>query len=289
MTRSSVSARSRSRGFTLIELVVAITIGSILLGIIAMTTTAPVDRYLEQSRRGDAMSTVDRVVARMTDDLQHALPNSVRRGRFANTDVFQMLDVDDIVYYQPAPVTGDTNVTLRFDGGTADRFDAYGLFTRTPTWLVVNNLGVPGSDAYAPAYRAWTTVNAAGNYNAKATTLPAGFAFAVPSPTNRMFAVRQPITYVCDRTAGTLTRYAAHSIAANIPVDAFDAQLNSAGTTTTLMATGIAACRFDCPTVAGSGQTCARTLIVDVVVRRGAAPDDENVRMFHEFLVDNAP
>lgn len=288
---------SLSRGFTLIELVVSITISSIVLGMVAMIMGAPVEQYLEQARRSELVEASDRVSRTMQGDLRNALPNSVRIGNFANTDVLQLLYATNVVHYVPATLTDtvpEANVRLKFGAGANDnRFQAYGSFEqtpRTPSFLVVNNLGINNADAYENANVITPNrvpVNA--NFGSYAIALNPNFSFINPSPTNRMYIVRGPVTYVCNRLTGILTRFDRHAINSGIPANESDAQLTSAGTLTSTVTTGVTTCSFACPKIPGSAVTCLRTASVAMRIHRGVTPDDDSINLLQELNVANDP
>lgn len=276
-------------GFTLIELIVSIAISSIIVGMIALVMGAPADQYLQQSMHNELVEASERTTQTLTTDLNAALPNSVRIGNYANTEVLQMLAVTDVVYYQDETVAPTANAGLRI-GAADNRFDAYGRFSQRPVWLVVNHELQPGRNAYAgtdvitPAsinvpLNAWGTTN---------VLLAPAVQFNSPSPTNRMFAVSGPITYVCNRTTGILRRFSSHAIAPAMPVDETAPQLNTPGTVTETVATGISACSLRCTTVVGSS-ACARTVSFTMTVTRGAVADPQFIQIMQQFAVENLP
>jgi prepilin-type N-terminal cleavage/methylation domain-containing protein len=277
----------RAEGFTLVELVVAITISSLLIGMIGMIMGAPVDRYVEQSRRNELVSVAERIERRLSTDLDTALPNSVRVRNFANTSVLQLLVAKDVVFYHESVMPADPVVELSFTT-PGDTFRANGPFSESPLWLVVNNEGIPNRDAYEllnVITRNAVTVNSA---TSPVAITDGTFAFASnPLSTNRMFGVTGPITYVCNRATGILRRFEQHAIDRFVPADESAPELSSAGTLTSIVATGVSGCNLQCQYKPGS-YTCRNTVTFDITVTRGAAPDDENIRLLNQFAVENA-
>jgi MSHA biogenesis protein MshO len=291
-TRSTICpAAARARGFTLVELIVAMVISSVLLGMIAMIMGSPVERYLEQSKRNDLVNASERITRMMGEDLKTALPNSVRVGNFANTSVLQMLAVANVVFYRNEGAIPNLPVELSFTT-PQDTFVANGTpFSSQRLWLVVKNEGAPGKDAYNLTDVITRHDNLpTGPGNAASVTLEdAAFVFANDtSPTNRMFGVSGPITYVCNRTTGILRRFSGHAIAPTLPLDEAAGQLNSAGASSTVVATGVFACSLACSFMTGTANTCRSTVTFDVTMTRGLAPDDENLRLLQQFAVENA-
>jgi MSHA biogenesis protein MshO len=285
-------ATARSRGFTLVELIVGMVISAILMGMIAMIMGSPVQSYLEQSKRNDLVNASERITRRMGEDLKTALPNSVRMANFASTSVLQMLAVANVVFYRNEGAIPNPPVELSFNPPGGDTFVANGTpFSQSGLWLVVKNDGAPGRDAYELVNVITRHNNLpTGGANAVSLTLEdAAFFFTNDtSPSNRMFGVSGPITYVCNRTTGILRRFSGHAIAQTLPVDESAAQLNSAGTVSTVIATGVFACNLACSFMPGTSSTCRSTVTFDVTMTRGAAPDDENLHVFQQFSVENA-
>ena len=220
------------RGFTLIELVVSITLSAILMATVALMMGAPVQTYLDQSRRNELVDASNRISRTLAIDLQKALPNSVRIDDFGSTKVVQMIEVRDVLYYRDEP-PADTGLPiadqeLRFSSPD-DKFFAYGAFTADPSLLV---LGSNGNEAYGNG-DVMTSVATPGatTLGAHSVTLSPAFQFANgPSPTNRLFAIKGPITYICNLNTGRVTRFTDHARDLTMPVDETAPQLNSAGT-----------------------------------------------------------
>ena len=70
--------RASQRGFTLIELVITIVVGSIVVAFMAMFIVIPMEAYSAQTRRAQLVDDADSALRFMGRDLRSALPNSVR-------------------------------------------------------------------------------------------------------------------------------------------------------------------------------------------------------------------
>ena len=68
----------RSRGFTLIEMIVVIVLTSIIASAVAVFIKLPVEGYVATARRAEMTDIADTAIRRMGRDLRLALPNSVR-------------------------------------------------------------------------------------------------------------------------------------------------------------------------------------------------------------------
>lgn len=290
--RSTTCHRNaRSHGFTLVELVVGMVISAILMGMIAMIMGSPVERYLEQSKRNDLVNASERITRMVGEDLKTALPNSVRVENYANTSVLQMLAVSDVVFYRESVIPPNPSQELSFTT-TGDTFAVNGApFSQTRMWLVVNHQGLLGHDAYALTNvitRSDVPTSAVGGV-ATFTLDDATFAFADGSPSNRMFGVSGPVTYVCNRTTGILRRFRMHAIDQSVPMDESADQLNSAGTDSTVVATGVFGCNLACSFMPNTTNVCKSIVTFDVTMTRGEAPEDENLHLLQQFVVENMP
>lgn len=288
---------ARQRGFTMVEMVVSLVVSSILMGMIAMIIGAPVDRYMEQRRRNELVDASDSITRMLTADLAHALPFSVRISNSANISVLQMLEVTDVAYYVPEPPL--PNAAQALEGlnflNNGDQFTAYGRFDGPRSvipplrpWLVVGHTGTGTFDAYSPAnnIRIMNAVpTPTPGMNGYPITLGAGFRFGNPSSaTNRLFAVRAPITYVCNSATGRLQRFTDHGFAAVPPANEAAPELNTPGTVVSTLATGVTSCNVACPL---ANTVCNRTVTLSVTLSRGVVPNISTLRVFQQAAVEN--
>lgn len=260
-------------GFTLIELVIAITISAIVVIFASMFISAPLTAYETHSRRALLAADAASAWPRMEADLRQALPNSLRTRRNAiNPDfvVLEMLKVFDVARYMEPP-DGSFKIVGEYRGATL------------PTFLSVNNLGELGEDAYAPAESmtlpstiTFAAEPVAGEFTVTVVPAPA---VAPNSPGSRVYFVEGPVTYLCDEGQGTLRRYANYAIAASqISVDQ-PAAFAVAGE---LVAQGLTTCNFAVSAVGGNwSQT--------VAVRLTTARNGDSVTLLHSSRADYVP
>lgn len=76
--RTSTRLRARQAGFTLIEMIMAMVLTGILAGIVAQIIMGPVRGYFDAARRAVLTDTADLALRRLTRELRHGVPNSVR-------------------------------------------------------------------------------------------------------------------------------------------------------------------------------------------------------------------
>ncbi|HEV7608414.1 MAG TPA: prepilin-type N-terminal cleavage/methylation domain-containing protein [Steroidobacteraceae bacterium] len=231
----------KARGFTLVELVVAIAISSIVVVFAAMFIGAPLGAYEAHSRRAVLVADTSGAWPRMEKDLREALPNSLRARRNGNFVVIEMLPVLAVARYLP-PISGS--------------FVASGVSAATaaPPYLSVN----PGADVYTLAgstvsIATWNVALTATVGEFQVTVVPAP-APAADSPKGRIFLVGPPITYLCDESLGqgTLRRYANYTVAANQTAHDTPGELTGAGVSNDLVTQGLTSCAFEVLPVAAN-------------------------------------
>jgi prepilin-type N-terminal cleavage/methylation domain-containing protein len=277
-----MTRRRRSTGFTLIELVVAITITAIILVFVTMFIAAPVKAYDEQSRRVKLTAGPVDAWPRMEEDLRMALPNSVRTRRNGSFVALEMLNVVDAVrYMQPPAAQFDVAGTFR---GVATGTQQAGVY------LSVGNTGGPGLNAYTlsgsmtapsgvtlvplpPADQRVNVVPAPG-------ITPTALA---NSPKHWVYLVSGPVTYLCDETQGTIRRYSGYAVLPNQTSWDSPGEFNVAGAPGTLIARGITSCNFVVwPLSGGTQQTVALHLT-------STDATGDSVQLLHTWRTEYVP
>jgi MSHA biogenesis protein MshO len=294
MSRRGI-ARNPVRGFTLVELVVTMSLSAIVVAFTAMFITAPVNAYRDQTRRAEMVDAADAVLRLMGRDIHAALPNSVRVADNGNFHALELLESVDAARYRDSGASTTPNQELDFAAPDA-AFATLGEL-ETPTdlgssqyYLSIYNVGVPGADAYAltnvitPPGTSIGITNP-GTGESQVTLAPA-FRFAYGSPGHRVFLVRGPVTYLCDTSSGNITRYARYPITAMQRDNA--AAFAAAGITGAVVASSVSSCEFDY-----SPGTSARAGLVTLAVslsRTGpSSTQPETVRLLHQVHVENVP
>jgi MSHA biogenesis protein MshO len=275
---------SRRRGFTLIETVMVISIVGVLAAIVGRFIVAPVQAYLATQARAALVDQADLALRHIGRDLRIALPNSARVN--AAGTALELIPTRGAARYRVE--SGDP---LQF--GVVDTgFDLIGpaLNVGAAQSLVFYNLGtgVTGSDAYAANAGATeqavsnrrTSTSAAGAASALTISSLAGLPVAGLAPPYRVFAVDQPVTYRCDLSNGTLTRFDGYGFVASQPDP-------PSGGTSALLATGVSACRFS----ADASVIAARAALVHLALTLSASgvAAGESVTLHHAVHVDNLP
>ena len=237
------------RGFTLVELVMAIALTAVVAVVVARFIATPVKGYMDVAQRAELVNAADTALARIGREVRLALPNSVRTsaagtavevllirtgGRYRTeggdpldfslgVDTFDVIgtlpDAADIVF-DPAAIPGDCVL------GATD-------------CLVIYNTGQSGADAYAADNVAALTAAVATSLGFART---GGFPFA--SPQSRFYVVEGSLAYVCDLVAGTLRRHTGYPITADQSNVDSDAELLALGASAHLLADGLTDCDF---------------------------------------------
>jgi len=281
----------RTRGMTLIELVIVITLSSIVVSFMSMFIVMPMNAYTAQTRRAKLADAADSALRLLSRDLRAALPNSVRTAPNGNIVALELLaTVDGARYRDNGPLT---DPTLWLDFSAADAAFSTTVpflqiplpFNSTNYYLAIYNVGVPGANAYSmtnvitPA-NTQISITAGAAANVDMVTLSPPFQFSWGSPGKRVYLVSGPVSYLCDTTAGTLTRYTGYSLNATQLTTA--ASLLAAGATAGVVATNASSCQFNY--TAGTAQ---RAGLASLALQLSAS--GEQVQLLHQVHLVNAP
>jgi MSHA biogenesis protein MshO len=261
MRRHTANMRRHSAtGFTMVELVVVITLCAICATFMTMFVVKPVDAYVAQTQRANLVDAADSALRLLSRDLRSALPNSVRVTTNGSVAALEMLATIDGARYNNNGATANAALWLDFSQADGAFSTTVPFSTTYPAstnyYLAIYNIGpgVTGANAYAIGTLNSTTPNVitppgttitiatGATANAQLVTLsPATFQFALGSPNKRVYLVNGPVSYLCDTSVGTLTRYAGYSIGATQPSSA--AAL-AAATSVGSVATNVGNCNF---------------------------------------------
>jgi MSHA biogenesis protein MshO len=277
------------------------TIGALIVGFAVLLLRTPVDAYLDQSERARLTEASDNVSNQLDTDLRTALPNSVRIRNAGTRSIVEFIQYDSVGFFRVTNELGGQSARELDFGVAADSFSIFGRLDPNQTTpyfvgrLVVGNRGVTGLNAYqgtnviTPANTPIKITPIA--QNEETLTLPAGFKFAPqlpvpPAPTNRIFAISGPVTYICNSATGFVRRYTNYAINAAIPTAENSAQLAIADVR--VLATNASACRVRCDASGTANvSVCQKAVVTQISFTRVNAAGNESIQLTHQAALDN--
>ncbi|MBY0572429.1 MAG: type II secretion system GspH family protein [Undibacterium sp.] len=273
-------ARHFQMGFTLIEAIIVIVLTGILAVVAARFMSRPIEQYRDNVKRAALSDIANTAVRRISRDIHSALPNSVRSVA-SNCVEFIPTKTGGRYFSGVAPNAFTTEAPIT-------NFDVVGPLALAPVpgdSVVIYNLGIPGSDAYAAADNRVTLT--------AATTTNLSFAlklFTLGSPGNRFHVIdkdEQAVSYVCLPSSGTipagdggltLWRISRYGFRASPAV--CEAAVGSA--VTSILADGLNACTF-----AFSNGPIERS--ATVTMRLQMTKGGETLSLYNDVNVNNVP
>lgn len=304
MTMAEHRSPSRLLGFTLVEMVIAI----VLLGIVAAITVTfivrPVEGYRDLARRTALVDAAESALRRMQRDIRTALPNSVRVTNTASGFALELIPVIDGGRYSDSGAGTDK---LTFTGGGDAEFDTEHCFrnpalpTTSGLRFVVNNLGTTGDNVYddaslgvgstsviTPTAMTISITSEVGTCPASGSNHHVAFRvagvitdhkFRGDSPNRRVYGVTTPVSYLCDTSAATLTRYFGYAISA------------SQYTTAAAFTAASASSALVTDRVSGCSVTTTTSQILDIglaTLTLSVAEEGEQVSLVVQTMMDNS-
>ena len=284
--------KAHTAGFTLIELIVTMTITGIVIGFAALFFAGPVQGFTDQVRRAELVDSAESALRRMGRDIRRALPNSVRVTTNGSISAIEFLNTVEGIRYRAGPPPGDVNAWLTFSAADGS-FNSIGLFdaitkpfSSTSHYLSIYNVGVAGGSAYElanvitpPGTEIEIEANIAGEDR---VNLNPAFQFAYPSPRQRMYLVDTPVSFLCDTASGTLNRYDGYTITSDHADRDSAAELVAAGGTAALMSDNMSACTFTF-----TPGTAKRAGLVTLSLT--VSEDGESIVLLQQVHIENVP
>ncbi len=274
--------KTHSRGFSLVELVMVITISGIMLVVIAPLLGRPFSIFNDMQTRASLVDKAHAALAAVSRKVRQAVPNSVR----VNGGALELMPINFAGRYPLVDIAADV------DGLTPRQLDNnFSIFGNVPALtgqrLVVN----PTSTVllYAAAANSLnqimtpstSTISVTDNGNQDRITILPAFRFdpgGNGSPARRVFATSGPLSFICD--SGTMQLLEGYSATVNQPTNISSAPLSSASAS--LIAESVSACQFRFSP--GTAQRSALLTMELVVTENG-----ESIRLIEQMHVENIP
>jgi MSHA biogenesis protein MshO len=292
-------SRLKSKGFTLVEMIIVIVITGIIGGMVAVFLRLPVQGYVDSARRAELTDIADTSLRRISRDLRLALPNSVRvTGACGAAACF----VEFIPTIGGGRYRADIDATDNVcPGGNANddilSFDVPDtcfevLGTMPPVaagdQIVVYNQGNPGATAYDGSNRRTVSPGGVGAHSISIISV-AAFPFdscvregGITVGGCRFQVVQTPVTYAFDPVAQTLTRWQGYAIQPGQPV-----ALPTTGTpSSSILANNVTACTFTYNPVSQTSGLVTMHLTISEADQNGNL---ESVTLYAAAHVNNLP
>ncbi|MEQ1593390.1 MAG: prepilin-type N-terminal cleavage/methylation domain-containing protein [Thiobacillaceae bacterium] len=216
------------RGFSLIEMIIAITVLGILSASTAVFLRGPIASYFDTERRADMADSGELAMAKLSQEISGAVPNSVRIAPIAGggfyLEFLPVRSTNGLHSEGRYRIAGPGNV-LSF--GVPDAgFDALTpVQVQAGDFIVVNNYRANTYLNPGPDTDVWAGNTRAVYFGVNGSVTNIGF--LVPhlfppeplplpvlpdAPEHRFQVASGPVTYFCNPVAGTLTRYNGYAI-----------------------------------------------------------------------------
>ena len=276
---------SRSRGFTLIEVIIVIVITGVIAAVVAIFIPKPVQGYFDSVRRAQLTDSADLALRRIARDIQTALPNSIRSGD-ANNYFLEFLPVRSGGRYRSSPDSGDP---LDLTSPSLDTsFDVLGPVVSVAAGdsIVIYNTGQSGANAYDCDNRRPEAASGAALATivfSVAAAAPCTGQFPRDSPSRIFQVVSTPVTYACDAANGVLWRFSGYLIQSGQPATIGSAPLVSGAR----LANNVVCQSSGTDLGTGFVVRNADGLVGLRIHLRDA--NGEEVRLYREVHVDNTP
>lgn len=241
----------RWAGVSLIELVVVMVIASLVAVGVANLMQHPMDGQIAVDRRASLVAFGDAALGRMVDDIENALPRSVRISTDGNS--LELMRVTSAGPYRAAGGVNDPGGAAETDHSAAGdvlnfssdtSFNVLGRLSPRPIdYGATFTSGTRIAIAPASAATAWSDAassNNPGSITPAATdlsllddtdedqiTLSSAHTFSGASPNRRFHVVEGPVTWVCDTADDSLWRIDGYTMQTSQPTDRSASPLSS--------------------------------------------------------------
>lgn len=305
-----MTSRAFRSGFTLVEMIIVITILGVISAVLAVFIRSPIEGYFDAVRRAELVDSADTALRRVGRDVRRAVPNSVRvTGACGGANCYlEFLPTASGGRYRAAG-EGAIQCTVAA-GGTSPRHDTL-YFDAADTCfeilgpqltftaadqIVIGNWGNTGSNAYEGNTAATHVRRAYAGTTGVARSfvmMTSGNALPLESPSRRFQVIagaELAVTYACEGVGtnasgdgtGTLTRYWGYGIEASQR----DTAAEFDDVSSALIAENVSVCNIVYGSLAATNPYTRNGLVqIAISIRRS----DETINLYHELHVDNLP
>lgn len=273
----------RVRGFTLVEMIVVLTLMGVVATLLAVPLIRPVQGFADTARRVAMADALDNALRRVARETRNLLPNSLRQpgsgciemiptlggGRYRSSGTGDLLDF----------AQADTSFDVLSSSGLSS--------LPAGSQVVIYNLGISGADAYE-GVGSGTNVANLQSFSAGKITLTAGKQFPLESPGKRFHVIPpQSVVFACinpgesgEDGSGQLVRYT--RTLGGGALSALSACPSTAPAGAAVLVDKVRTCAFYY--AAGALQRDG-VLMMQLAIQQGG----ETARLFHETHVNNVP
>ena len=236
----TINMKNKIKGFTMVEMIIVISITGIIAGVMASFIIRPIEAYEQTAKRAELADQAYLLVKKLKQDVRMSLPNSVRVSTSGNKVFLEALTLSNGGKYRVQPTSSNSGDILDFT--TAD--SSFDVLSGSMTFkggekIVVANIGSPGYDAYSLDNMS----NYTGTLNTPVNNISiTAKKFPLDSPNENFYVVDKVVSYVCDKDSKTLTKYWGYTISSTQPTDTLTGALASASSA--LVADNILDCKF---------------------------------------------
>jgi MSHA biogenesis protein MshO len=294
-------------GFSLIELVIVITILGVLGAILSTVVVQPFQAAQDQTQRAQLLDQADLIIERIRREVRTAVPNSVRVREDGVRTAVEFVPSNTGGRYRRLPAPGGGGDPLN-RAQSSDTFDVLGCLpdideidytsgggkrcTRgKPDCINVFNTRQTDFNIYAKDNIAeLTNVKNAGDCNTNALKYQNDGetpAFEAHSPNQRFFVFDDVVSFVCDTGTGELYRYSTYGLIKDpqpLTESAFDSNTD---VDRQLVADQLDTNQSDPCVLSYSPGAAKRQGVLQVEI--ALANDGETVELFGQVHVVNAP
>lgn len=199
--KSQKSFISKSKGFTLLELIIVIIILGIMSVGIAGFMKLSTQTYLNVSERDELLSSARFAVERLNREIRNAVPNSIRVKNDSTRQCIEFVPIIASAIYTEIPVLPDlpsnTLSVIKFQGENNSDYQCSGVCLDAVTVypLTSGDLFANQYDATGKTFGLKSVTQITPDEWTLTLDRTSGVIFDDDSPTNRLYIIRRPVSY----------------------------------------------------------------------------------------------